>query len=57
MSLLADQQHQFKNVFEGASLITIRHWYEGYINLVKRWTSARDKHNQEEKSEDEEPNS
>ena len=57
MSLLADQQHQLENVFKGASLITIRRRYEGYINLVKRWTSARDKHNQEEKSEDEEPNS
>ena len=57
MSLLADQQHQFEKVFEGASLITVRCRYEGYINLVKRWTSARDKHNQEEKSEDEEPDS
>ena len=57
MSLLADQQHQLENVFKGASLITIRCRYEGYINLVKRWTSARDKHDQEEKSEDEEPNS
>ena len=57
MSLLADQQHQFEKVFEGASLITVQHRYEGYINLVKRWTSARDKHNQEEKSEDVEPNS
>ena len=55
MSLLADQQHQFENVFEGASLITIQCCYEGYINLAKRWTSARYKHNQEEKSEDEEP--
>ena len=55
MSLLANQQHQFENVFGGASMITIRHRYEGYINLAKRWTSKRDKHNQEEKSEDEEP--
>ena len=57
MLLLADQQHQFEKVFEGASLITVQHRYEGYINLAKRWTSARDKHNQEEKSEDEEPDS
>ena len=57
MLLLADQQHQFEKVFGGASLITVRCRYEGYINLAKRWTSARDKHNQEEKSEDEEPNS
>ena len=57
MSLLADQQHQLENIFEGASLITIQHMYEGYINLAKRWTSERDKHNQEEKSEDEEADS
>ena len=55
MSLLANQQHQFENVFEDASMITIQCRYEGYINLAKRWTSERDKHNQEEKSEDEEP--
>ena len=56
MSLLANQQHEFANVFNGATMITIRQRYEGYINLAKRWTSERDKHNQEEKSEDEEPN-
>ena len=56
MSLLANQQHEFANVFNGATMITIQHRYEGYINLAKRWTSERDKHNQEEKSEDEEPN-
>ena len=56
MSLLANQQHEFANVFNGATMITIRRRYEGYINLAKRWTSERDKHNQEEKSEDEEPN-
>ena len=56
MSLLANQQHEFANVFDGATMITIRHRYKGYINLAKRWTSERDKHNQEEKSEDEEPN-
>ena len=55
MSLLANQQHEFANVFDGATMITIRCRYEGYINLAKRWTSKRDKHNQEEKSEDEEP--
>ena len=55
MSLLANQQHEFANVFEGATMITIQCRYEGYINLAKRWTSKRDKHNQEEKSEDEEP--
>ena len=55
MSLLANQQHEFANVFDGATMITIRHRYEGYINLAKRWTSERDKHNQVEKSEDEEP--
>ena len=55
MSLLANQKHQFENVFEGASMITIRCRYEGYINLGKRWTTERDKQNQEEKSEDEEP--
>ena len=54
MSLLANQQHQFENVFEGVSMITIRCRYEGYINLAKRWTSKRDKQNPEEKSEDEE---
>ena len=54
MSFLANQQHQFENVFEGVSMITIRCRYEGYINLAKRWTSKRDKHNPEEKSEDEE---
>ena len=57
MSLLADQRHQLENVFEGASLITIQCWYEGYINLAKRWTLEREKHNQGEKSEDEEPDS
>ena len=36
MSLLADQQHQFEKEFEGASLITVWHRYEGYINLAKR---------------------
>ena len=55
MSLLANQQHKFANVFDGATMITIRCRYEGYINLAKRWTLERDKHNQEEKSEDEEP--
>ena len=55
MSLLANQQHEFAKVFDGATLITIRRRYEGYINLAKRWTSERDKHNQEEKSEDDEP--
>ena len=55
MSLLANQQHEFANVFDGATMITIRRRYEGYLNLAKRWTSERDKHNQEEKSEDEEP--
>ena len=55
MLLLANQQHRFENVFEGACMITIRCRYEGYNSLAKRWTSERDKHNQEEKSEDEEP--
>ena len=55
MSLLANQKHHFENVFEGASMITIQHRYERYINLAKRSTSERDKHNQEQKSEDEEP--
>ena len=55
MSLLANQQHELLNVFDGATMITIRRRYEGYINLAKMWTSKRDKHNQEEKSEDEEP--
>ena len=55
MSLLANQQHEFVNVFDGATMITIRRRYEGYINLAKRWTPERDKHSQEEKSEDEEP--
>ena len=55
MSLLANQQHELSNVFDGATMITIRCRYEGYINLAKMWTSKRDKHNQEEKSEDEEP--
>ena len=52
MSLLANQQHEFANVFNGATMITIQRRYEGYINLAKRWTSEN---NQEEKSEDEEP--
>ena len=56
MSLLANQQHEFSNVFDGATMITIQRRYEGYINLAKMWTSERNKHNQEEKSEDEEPN-
>ena len=55
MSLLANQQHELSNVFNGATMITIRRRYEGYINLAMMWTSKRDKHNQEEKSEDEEP--
>ena len=55
MLLLANQQHEFSNVFDGATMITIRRRYEGYIDLAKMWTSERDKHNQEEKSEDEEP--
>ena len=55
MSLLANQQHDLSNVFNGATMITIRHRYEGYINLAMMWTSETDKHNQEEKSEDEEP--
>ena len=56
MSSLADQQHHSENVFEGASLITIRQRYEGYLSLARRWTLEREKHNQEEKSEDEEHN-
>ena len=55
MLLLANQQHEFVNVFDGATMTTKECRYEGYINLAKRWTSKRDKHNQEEKSEDEEP--
>ena len=54
MSSLADQQHHSENVFEGASLITIRQRYDGYLNLARRWTLEREKHNQEKKSEDEE---
>ena len=57
MSLLGNQQHELANVFEGATMINIRHRYEGYLNLAKTWTSERDKHNQEEKSEDKEPDS
>ena len=55
MSLLANQQHELLNMFDGATMITIQHRYKGYLNLAKMWTSERDKHNQEEKSEDEEP--
>ena len=55
MSLLGNQQHELANVFDGATMITIRRRYEGYMNLAKMWTSEREKHNQEEKSEDEEP--
>ena len=57
MSLLGNQQHELANVFDGATMITIRRRYEGYLNLAKMWTSEREKHNQEEKSEDEEPDS
>ena len=57
MSLLGNQQHELANVFDGATMITIRRRYEGYLNLAKTWTSERDKHNQEEKSEDKEPDS
>ena len=57
MSLLGNQQHEPANVFDGGTMITIRRRYEGYLNLAKTWTSERDKHNQEEKSEDEEPDS
>ena len=52
--MLANQQHEFANVFDGATMITIRRRYKGYINLAKRWTSEKNKRNQEEKSEDEE---
>ena len=54
MPSLADQQHHSENVFEGTSLITIRQRYEGHLNLARRWTIEREKHNQEEKLEDEE---
>ena len=54
MSSLADQEHHSENVFEGASLITVRRRYEGYLNLAGRRTFEREKYNQEEKSEDEE---
>ena len=57
MLLLGNQQHELTNVFDGATMITIRRRYEGYLNLAKTWTSEREKHNQEEKSEDEEPDS
>ena len=43
MSTLADQQHHSENVFEGASLITIRQRYEGYLNLARRWTLERER--------------
>ena len=58
MSLLANQQHELSNVFDGATMITIQHKYKGYLNLAKMCTSTseRDKHDQEEISEDEEPN-
>ena len=54
ISSFADQQHHSENVFEGASLITIQRRYEGYLNLARRWTLEREKHNQYKKSEDEE---
>ena len=57
MSLLGNQQHELSNVFDGATMITIQRRYKGYLNLAKMWTSERDKHNQEEKSEDKEPDS
>ena len=41
MSLLGNQQHELANVFDGATMITIRHRYEGYLNLAKTWTSER----------------
>ena len=35
MSLLGNQQHELANVFDGATMITIRRRYEGYLNLAK----------------------
>ena len=39
MLLLGNQQHELSNVFDGATMITIRRRYEGYLNLAKMWTS------------------
>ena len=41
MLLLSNQQHELSNVFDGATMITIRRRYEGYLNLAKMWTSER----------------
>ena len=43
-------------VFDGASVVTLRKCYEQvYLHLGKTWTQEKEKRNQEEASEDEEP--
>ena len=43
-------------VFDGASVVTLRKQYEQvYLHLGKTWTQEKEKRNQEEASEDEEP--
>ena len=43
-------------VFDGASVVTLRKRYEQvYLHLGKTWTQEKEKRNQEEASEDEEP--
>ena len=43
-------------VFDGASVVTLRKHYEQvYLHLGKTWTQEKEKRNQEEASEDEEP--
>ena len=54
MSLLGNQQHELVNVFDGATMITIRRRYEGYLNLARhghpRETNTTKKRNQKMKN-------
>ena len=58
MQKLMSEKHDGANLFGGANVQTLRKRYQQvYLHLGQLWTKEREKHNQEEASEDEEVDS
>ena len=58
MQKLLTEEHDGAKLFSGANVQTLRKQYQQvYLHLGQVWTKAREKHNQEEASEDEEVDS
>ena len=58
MQKLLSEKHDGANLFGGADVQTLRKRYQQvYLHLGQLWTKEREKHNQEEASEDEEVDS